>query len=203
MNFTIELAETDSFIHEDGKARLVNVIIRLENKKVFRFPYPAGNEISSLYREAERLIAGERGMTPVADVPSLGTIAYEIRRETDIKLDKQILDAAFSNEIERRDIVRFIGLPDSVDKSLTSLSEELEVGKEYRVLAITKQNNIVTSYDIQDDDSPNKIRLTVPVFTVKLVRKAEKILPKSFPGFELLFKCECGDEGIILAAIHI
>lgn len=185
MTFKIELLEHDGFIHQDGSPRLVTVKVTFEDGRVVRFPYPAQNEISSLYGAAERaagLAREEKAVLPTPQTPLPAVPMTVVAGKPEPVKD---------GEIQRRDTVKFIGKTDKDSPA------ELVTGREYRVIAIEKLNGETVAVGIIDDASPNKIRLDVQPADLVLVQKAPPKPAKLQGAPEIIRKCTCKEDVVL------
>ena len=193
----IELCEDNGFLN-NGKPTLVVLVITNDEGKQIRMPYEANKTIQDLYQDVGKIdsdsvlgmravfgpLGEERLSLPPEFKPALADkLAENIENE-----DRIIIDHA--TRIEREDIVKCTNQKIDMDGNV---NEEIEVGKEYRVIDIIKSRGIVAFYEVLDDALDNKIRIPILPSEVELVSK-HKIKPPKAQMFETTEKCSaCGE----------
>lgn len=181
MNYQIVLAESDAEFQEDRIAKLIIVQVLHDGMLLKRFPYPADRPIASLYEAVDRAMLIVEMKHPEPHAPS------EFYIPTNGKPVQPALTEELLNTIQRRDLVIFTGKSED--------NADLVTGREYRILDLLKSNGLLYAYDIIDDASDSKIRLTVPCGEVKLSKKARPIRETKISNYEMISKCkDCGDE---------
>jgi hypothetical protein len=192
---TIQLCEDDGLFHEGGAPTMVVVLVKFDDGKVKRFPYPADKPIAALYQDI-------RAIEPkIAELPQFEVCAP--LNEGDVLQDlttggqgKVIVKAAVpaviaapkedrSKIIEKEDIVTLVKLNER-DTKFSGTISPLIIGMEYRVVQrygmfhpIT-QKYLAESYDVVDDTSPSGLeRMRVfPDEVVLTSKRLSKIIDK-------------------------
>lgn len=181
--------EEDNGLLNDGKPTLVVLVI--DGKT--RIPYEATKTIQELYIDARKY------KDEPADVvnPLKGFVkgASEAMARDRATFDDKIIDAVKLDEIEREDIVKCIKQEKDIDGNV---NEEIEVGKEYRVIDIYKSQGKLAYYEVLDDAENGKIRIPILPREVELVRK-HIIQPRRSTIPDMIKKCgACGEQNAIL-----
>jgi hypothetical protein len=159
----IELCEDNSFLN-DGKPTLVVLVITHDNGGQVRIPYEATKTIQELYADVRKMKNPDNSVKVV-----------EVERKEDTKprdIVGDLIVDAFGG-IEKEDIVKCIHLEPDLDGNT---NDELELGKEYRVLSILKSKGVKIGFEVIDDDTKMRIQGLTKEFA--LVRKHEKPPPK-------------------------
>ena len=163
----IELCEDNGFLN-NGKPTLVVLVI--DDKT--RIPYEATKTIQELY----------------VDVAKLAPAECSVVKEEIVSEPVAVVE---SKDIEREDIVKCVRLEKDLDGNV---NEEIEIGKEYRVIDIIKAQGKLVCYEVLDDSKNDKIRIPIRPDEVELVRKHFKKKPRR-QSFEIIKKCaECKEE---------
>lgn len=207
----IELCEDNGFLN-DGKPTLVVLVI--DGK--YRIPYEASKTIQELYVDVKKIL-DLRSEKKLDDIPPSIFIDKNVWKnlpdsrirktldETIIVEDvtkhpseiKEILMSDFrkSNEIEREDIVKCV----KIHPRDPGADCDLIVGNKYRVININKVNKQVSSYEVIDDESVNKIRIpTLPDEVELFSKRVLKPPSQSKQVFEIIEKCDsCREENVL------
>lgn len=175
----IELMEGDGFLYEDGKAR--NVIVVIDGK--LQFPFSATASIQDLYEAVKKMPLNlpSRSLEPLNLKPGAVDIPAEVFKSS------PGIAPGKANEIERLDIVRYVGKPDE--------EGDLIPGELYLVQDIIKENGQLMGYAILNEKIPTPIRLTVAFMDVILIAKHGPP-PVKINVFEMMYMCPapCGKE---------
>lgn len=212
----IELCEDNGFLHDDGKPTLATVIVTLDNGKQVKFPYEANRMIQQLYEDirnkiglapaplnlpipfnnenTQKMPIGGELLRCADEWHTIGHTAYE-QKHGAYPRSCPSCTSCFnppprSNEIEREDIVECVLVvprDNGIDDDLIP-----KIGSKYRVIALIKQNKVLTYYEVLDDKADNKIRMPLFPQEVKLFCKAVP-QPRRKQVFEITKKCECGE----------
>lgn len=185
---TIQLCEDDGLFHEGGAPTMVVVLVKFDDGKVKRFPYPADKPIAALYQDI-------RAIEPkIAELPQF--TASQPLKEGDVLQDlttggqgKMVIAAPAavtikpkedkSNIIEKEDIVTLVKLNDRETKFSGTVCP-LVVGMDYRVVQRygmfhpVTQKYLAESYDVVDDTSPGGLE-RMRVFPDEVVLKSKRL----------------------------
>jgi len=168
----IELTD-DNGVLNGGKPTLVVLVI--DGKT--RIPYEATKTIQELYCDVANL----------TQLPASVEIIEEI-----VKPEPVVSDCS---DIEREDIIKCVRLEKDLDGNV---NEEVEIGKEYRVIDIIKLQGALVCYEVLDDAKDDKMRIPVRPDEVELVRKHFKKKPRR-QLYEITKKCaECREDNSLL-----
>lgn len=196
----IQLCEDDGMLHEDGKPRLVVLMVQTDDGKTHRIPYQADHTITELYETVRR-------------VCSIKTLVYEhdfrnaVRDlATDLPPQEPAVGDAGSpqpatnrsNTIEREDVVECVKIKIDESGSPIERDEPVVVGKEYRVINIIRnKDRSVGMYEVLDDESNNKIR--IPCFPEEIVLKKKYVPgpPRKMIFDEKVTCPACASENVI------
>jgi len=194
----IELCEDNGLLN-DGKPTLVVLVIDGKH----RIPYEASKTIQELYVDAAKFkdnVPGVLNLNPQNVTVPLNLDAANIQftpyPPTDIRSKDYVNHttqggSSFDNlNIEKEDIVKCI----KVHPRDKGADVDLEVGNEYRVIFIKKQNGKVSSYDLMDDNSTVQFIITCLPDEVELLRKRKvKTNPVKTDYKQEIMKCDqCG-----------
>lgn len=167
----IELCEDNGFLN-NGKPTLVVLVI--DGKT--RIPYEATKTIQELYFEVANL----------SQAPAVCEI---------VKEEPKVVEVAESKDIEREDIVKCVRLEKDLDGNV---NEDVEIGKEYRIIDIIKVQGNLACYEVLDDNKDDKIRIPIRPDEVELVRKHFKKKPRR-QSYEITKRCaECKEDNSLL-----
>lgn len=180
----IELCEDNGMLN-DGVPTLVVLVVDGRH----RIPYEATKTIQELYQDASKLVDN-----PIV----LSTKDITLPLITDPALmGEAVWINPKSKEIERNDIVTCIEIIKDVDGNEPE-GRDLELGKEYRIMDIYKQDGKVTYYDVLDDAKDNKIRIPCFPKEIRLFKKhVKKTNPVKTNYFQHEFKCDCGEKTVL------
>jgi hypothetical protein len=142
------------------------------------FPCPADVTIGEFY---------ERVMKSPVVAPTALARPLEIRPGG---IDKPLVLKGPWEAIGKNDIVRFIA------QVAPEAETDLVTGNLYRVIGIHKQGGVVSAYDVVDDNSPTRIRMTVSPDMIQFERKAIPMIPK-LSVFETTETCACGEKVVL------
>jgi hypothetical protein len=198
---TIQLCEDDGLFHEGGAPTMVVVLVKFDDGKVKRFPYPADKPIAALYQDI-------RAIEPkIAELPQF-TASHPLQ-EGDVLQDltaggqgKVIVKAPVvapapkddrSKIIEKEDIVTLVKLNER-DTKFSGTVSPLILGMDYRVVQRygmfhpVTQKYLAESYDVVDDEAPGGLeRMRVfPDEVVLKIKRLSEIVPKVFSVEEIL-----------------
>lgn len=205
----IILCEDDSMFH-DGVPTLVVLVVKFDDGKQKRIPYPADRTISALYEDLQS-IAPQVAQGPT--VPVEEELYGESPHLTEfLKSKVQITGKAIeenikvhpvpkrsvdkSNIIEKEDIVTLVKLDEGRNKDATCL---LIVGQEYRVISVASDNitmpghndvtRVVRGYDVVDDQADRQERTRVLPNEVALARKRTAPVIAKVIAIEEILNC--------------
>lgn len=195
----IQLCEDDGDFHEGGIPQLVVLVVKFNDGKQKRIPYPAEKTIAALYQDlnaiaskvaesTQRLVIDE--IEPLEEiktasesqVKSLSVGLSDVNKgQSKVKEDK-------SNVIEKEDIITLIKL-NPRDTVYSGTMSPLIVGMDYRVLAVLGPKiptpdgkgirTVVQGYEVIDDQAPTPERMIVTPDEVQLKNKRlSKIIEK-------------------------
>lgn len=171
----IELTDSNGCIQPDGIPTLVILLI----DGMRRIPYPADRTIQQLYYDVQKL---NKDATGPHGQGSVGEVAPQ-------QLPPPLQDL---NTIQREDIVKCVKMRPRDPGS----NQDLKVGDEYRVVEIISKNKIVEGYELIDDNSDFRMRITVTPDEIELVRKAPPKKPREM-NFQITKNCECGEINVL------
>lgn len=185
----IQLCEDDGDFH-GGTPQLVVLVVKFDDGKTKRIPYPAEKSIAALYQDLRAIApqvedqrvdlmsyAEAKGIATaktVADNIALSITPPVFNKPPLVKVDK-------SNEIEKEDIVTLIKL-NPRDLQFSGMNSPLLIGMDYRVIEIfgprISINGILkqmpNSYDVIDDHAATPERMRV--FPDEIVLKSKRVL---------------------------
>lgn len=190
----ISLQEDDGIFH-DGVPQIVVLVVKFDDGKVKRIPYPAEKTIAALYQDLAA-IAPQVAAAPQAVIDAPGSLEeVHVRAAAAVKEanapPKPLVDK--SRVIEKEDIVT-MSMMHERDKGSTCL---LVVGMDYRVIEVIGprvtlpgRNDItqlIQGYDVIDDTAatPERMRVFPDEITLKSKRISE-IIPKASQVEEIL-----------------
>ncbi len=180
----IELCNDNGFLFNNGVPTLVVLVV---NGKT-RIPYEATKTIQELYQDVQKLNDSKEPSQYEKDCyvdPTKETPAQTFWKQAEQK---------FSHVIEREDIIKCTNLMKDIDGNV---NENVEIGKEYRVIDIHKQNGKLTYYDILDDSADTKHRIQILPSEIELVRKHVKQPPRSVVP-QMTVKClSCNEVNVV------
>lgn len=183
----IQLCEDDGDFH-GGTPQLVVLVVKFDDGKTKRIPYPAEKSIAALYQDL-RAIAPQVGDQKV-DITSYA----EAKGQAGVNTIKETFKAAYeppspnktpltktdkSNVIEKEDIVTMVKLNER-DTVYSGMQSPLMVGMDYRVIEIFGKhhpvtgNRMVNGYDVIDDTAATPERMRV--FPDEIVLKSKRVL---------------------------
>lgn len=178
----IEICEDNGFMN-DGIPSLVVLLVTLDNGKQTRIPYQADRTIQELYHDINKINVSEFKISSIMPF-----------KQAEMPLESTILKkegvSKNNNRIEREDIVKVTNLRLDLDGNP---NPELEVGNEYRVINIIKDNGSVKYYELMNDVKNDKMRIPCFPSEVELVRKFVPPPPRREGIFEITKKCLCGE----------
>lgn len=193
----ITLCEDDGIFFE-GVPKNVIIMVKFDDGKQIRLPYPADKSISALYEDLSAIASKVTTSSVSQSMPVLERIQPAVMERvgkvaTDI-LSKSTSDK--SNVIEKEDIVTVTQLDPGRDKDATC---DLVVGQEYRVISVIStsvtlpgQNELTKipqGYDVVNDKGARPERTRVFPHEVQLTRKrTSPIIAKELNVSEIL-KC--------------
>ena len=170
----IELCEDNGFLN-NGKPTLVVLVI---DGKI-RIPYEATKTIQELYVDVQKM--NSQPVTTTTAIPF-------------VFVEDEPIQIFTNNEIEREDIIKCHRLEKDVDGNV---NDDLEIGKEYRVIDIYKSAGKVTYYELLDDEKDDKIRIPCLPSEIELVKKHEIKEPKK-QIFDTIVTCDGCKEQVAL-----
>lgn len=195
----IQLCEDDGLFH-DGIPTLVVLVIKFDDGKTKRIPYPADRTISALYEDLNSIApqVAELPQEPINDFEktyreTVNVLANRIQRNEALEANKNNSKIDKSNIIEKEDIVTMVKMHER-DKGATC---DLIVGNDYRVMecigprvTLPGRNDItqmIEGYDVIDDHAPIQRRLRVfPDEIVLKSKRLSKIIEKVIAVEEIL-----------------
>lgn len=165
----IELCEDNGFMN-DGQPTLVVLVVTRDDGKQVRIPYEAGKTIQQLYIDVQKVNVTKE------DIKTVYPENFPLQ-EPESNFKKLVVRPPpyedRSNQIEREDVIKCIKLHPREDDS-----NDLAVGKEYRIIDIAKKNGVLSYYEVLDDASDTKIRITMLPDEVELVKKFVRPPPR-------------------------
>ncbi len=180
----IQLCEDDGLFH-GGVPQIVILLVKFDDGKTKRIPYPADKTISALYQDLQAIApqVAEASQTVIEEitVEQIAQIPIEVERlSKDIKprLTPYVVDK--SNVIEKEDIVTLIKL-NPRDTTYSGTESPLVVGMDYRVIKVIGPKiptpdgkgikQIIQGFEVIDDHAPTPERMVVTVDEVQLKSK--------------------------------
>lgn len=195
----IQLCEDDGDFHEGGIPQLVVLVVKFDDGKQKRIPYPAEKSIAALYQDLKAIASkvSESTQRLVIDEIQLleeikSSSQYQVKNFSEglSKENKQHPAAKEdkSNVIEKEDIITLIKL-NPRDTVYSGTMSPLIVGMDYRVLAVLGPKiptpdgkgirTVVQGYEVIDDHAPTPERMIVTPDEVQLKSKRlSKIIEK-------------------------
>lgn len=175
----IELCEDNGSLSAEGKPTLVILVITKDDGKQIRVPYQANKKISDLYVDARKLAINK-------DIESIEQFVSQQKEHS----SQVILDSSNNKEIQREDIVTCIRQEKDIDGNV---NDEIEIGKQYRVIDIIKKAGKILYYEVLDDAKGDRIRVPILPSEVELTKKFVRTNPPRKEVFEITKKCTCGE----------
>lgn len=179
---TISLCEDDG-IFFGGKPRNVVLSIVFDDGRKLRVPYSADKSISEMYEDLGKINENKKIVIKNIFSDYAVAIADSSIRTIENKVTESLANK--NNTIEKEDIVKCIKVEDR-GKGATV---DIVVGGEYRVIKITKQNGMITSYDVVDDTADTRRRIYVMPHEVEFLRKRVAPVFKEIGSPEEIFPC--------------
>lgn len=201
----IILCEDDGMFH-DGVPTLVVLVVKFDDGKQKRIPYPADRTISALYQDLISIAPQVAQLhTPAVEINDLSheellVKISEIPKQVEVLSKdmpsrlRQAIDK--SNIIEKEDIVTLIKLDEGRNKDATCL---LVVGNEYRVISVAADrvtlpgndfiSTVVRGYDVVDDKADRQERTRVFPNEVSLARKRTAPIIAKVSAIEEILAC--------------
>lgn len=182
----IELCEDNGTLSAEGKPTLVILVITRDDGKQIRVPYQANKKISDLYVDARNLAIKQ-------DIATIESIVQDPAKDVQglfTAIVKDVVDTKFANTIQREDIVTCVRQEKDIDGNV---NEEIEVGKQYRVIEIVKKAGKVIYYEVLDDAKGDRIRIQILPSEVELFKKYVRTTPPRKEVFEITKTCDCGE----------
>lgn len=179
----IMLCEDDSMFH-NGVPTLVVLLVKFDDGKQKRIPYPADRTIAALYQDlvsiAPQVAQDAQQSTFFSEediaVRELKTLIPEVK----LKVAANHINATLVNSsiIEKEDIVTLVRLDENRDKRASC---DLVIGQEYRVISVISTGvtmpgqdqitKIAQGYDVVNDKGDRPERTRVFPHEVALLRK--------------------------------
>lgn len=196
----ITLCEDDG-IFFDGVPRNVVIVVKFDDGKQKRLPYPADKTISALYQDlatiAPQVVQHDLQGPIAAEFNEDARIVLGPRKtalESTTKVHAPLIDK--SKIIEKEDIVTLIRLDEGRSKDATCL---LVVGQEYRVIEVKSTgvtlpgrddiSRIVQGYDVVDDHADRQERTRVFPHEVELKEKRRSTIVPVIHKIEEILPC--------------
>lgn len=194
----IQLCEDDGLFHEGGVPTMVVIMVKFDDGKTKRFPYPADKPISALYMDlnavAPRVEDQKIEISPLQEA-KMGImiktvednfIAAVVKDQEQRRLVPAAIDK--SNIIEKEDIVTLIKL-NPRDTVYSGTMSPLMVGMDYRVITVIGPKiptadgkgirQVIQGFEVIDDTAPTPERMVVTPDEVQLKSKRlSKIIEK-------------------------
>lgn len=197
----ITLCEDDGIFFQ-GVPRNVVIVVKFNDGKTIRIPYPADKFISSLYEDLKNIapivIGDDQIHTEMqaAMVEAIPMIQNKVNVVLKPLMENHKKDT--SNVIEKEDIVTLIKLDEGRDPNATC---DLQLGHDYRVLSVKSTQIgdesggtrvIVHSYEVVDDNSKRPERTMVLPHEIVLKSKRQSpIIKKELSVSEILPCSHC------------
>lgn len=204
----IQLCEDDGFLY-DGNPKLVVLLIQTDDGKTHRIPYPANQTITQLYNDVRKIGArNTRQLTAAPVTPeqfkktldAIQNLATEdaVKQTQRPSGPEDVAPTGQAGVIEREDIVECVAIKKDLDGNAIERDAPVNVGSEYRVIAIIRnRERAVLAYEVLDDVSDNKIRIPMFPEEVRLKRKFTPG-PKRRMIFEERYPCQnCAEENAL------
>ena len=205
----IQLCEDDGDFHDAGIPQLVVLVVKFDNGKTKRIPYPAEKTIASLYQDlksiapqyeykpSEDLVFHEVA-TPINLEPAV--VAPKEPTKDKVPSEQRATRAPaedLSNVICKEDIITLIKLNPREFQSGTV--SPLIVGMDYRVLKVIGPTiptpdgkgikKIIQGFDVIDDTAPTPERMVVTPDEVQLKSKRLSQVIKKTQAVEEMLPC--------------
>lgn len=204
----ITLCEDDGILH-GGTPQIVVVVVKFDDGKMRRLPFPAKDSIATLYEKLNSIAPQVAALAPVR--LDIGLVDYSPNNQGSRPSDapssqnkpqlaespKPIKD--MSTTIEKEDVVTCIRVDEGRDKEATCM---LMLGQDYRVLKVHQstvtlpgQNEVsklVRGYDVIDDKAATPERIYVfPHEVVFKHKRVSQVIPLERKVEELLLCPHC------------
>ncbi len=200
----IQLCEDDGLFHEGGIPTMVVLVVKFDDGKTRRIPYPADKSIAALYHDLNYIApkVAEAPQQEFISLPEIESTVYS-RPSTDKEVFESLKNPPKknwedkSNIIEKEDIVTLVKLNPRTD-TYSGTESPLMVGMDYRIIAVMGPKiptsdgkgiqTIVKGYEVIDDHAATPERMVVTPDEVQLkskrlskvitkVSRVEEILP--------------------------
>lgn len=201
----IQLCEDDGLFHEGGTPQIVILLVKFDNGKAKRIPYPAEKTIAALYQDlraiAPQVEQGPQENLSIQDIQLEQTEALkqampliEAKYKDVIETLRTISDK--SNTIEKEDIVTLVKM-NPRDTVYSGTISPLIIGMDYRVLAVLGPKiptpdgrgirQVIQGFEVIDDNAATPERMIVTPDEVVLKNKRmSKIIEKVSTVEEIL-----------------
>lgn len=205
----IQLCEDDGLFHEGGVPTMVIIMVKFDDGKTKRFPYPADKPISALYQDLNHI-------APIVSQSPLELIIADFKDEREQALKealpfikakaeatvakiKENIDR--SNIIEKEDIITLVKL-NPRDTVFSGTISPLIIGMDYRVIAVLGPKiptpdgkgirQVIQGFEIIDDHAATPERMIVTPDEVQLKNKRlSKIIEKVSTVEEIIACPDC------------
>lgn len=196
----IQLCEDDGFLH-DGKPELVVLMIKTDDGKTHRIPYPASRTIEELYIDARKLSTDKLNSKPEPFTDAIKSLASSDQDGIPETSDDKPLYLApnpNANTIEREDRVVCVKIKKDMDGNDIERDVPIVVGNEYRVINIIRaKDGGILVYEVLDDESQNKIRIPCFPEEIFLARKFVPGPPRKMVFEEVVTCTRCNEQTAI------
>lgn len=209
----IQLCEDDGLFHEGGIPTMVIILVKFDDGKTKRIPYPADKPISALYQDLRAIEPQIKESSELKAIKSLESfIPIEEQMSTDrpgihqedasnatpsvIKQPSTAVKQDRSHVIEKEDIITLIKL-NPRDTVYHGTLSPLIIGMDYRVIAVLGPKiptpdgkgirQVIQGFEVLDDHAATPERMIVTPDEVQLKSKRlSKIIEKTTAVEEIL-----------------
>jgi hypothetical protein len=196
----IQLCEDDGLFH-DGVPQIVILVVKFDDGKTKRIPYPADKTISALYQDLNAIAPQVAEAPPevIEDIVVMGGMADKPKEHiaTFTNRPQPKAQEDLSNVICKEDIVTLIKLNPREFQSGTV--SPLIVGMDYRVLKVIGPTiptpdgkgikKIIQGFEVIDDRAPTPERMVVTPDEVQLKSKRLSQVIKKTQSVEEMLPC--------------
>lgn len=206
----IQLCEDDGLFHEGGVPQIVVLMVKFDDGKTKRIPYPADKTIAALYQDlnaiAPKVVSSPDVVFPPEEIREemAEALDIQVKKAQDLivgKKPKLTPDIDKSNIIEKEDIITLIKL-NPRDTVFSGTISPLIVGMDYRVLAVLGPKiptpdgkgirQVIQGFEVIDDHAATPERMIVTPDEVQLKNKRlSKIIEKVSAVEEILPCPDC------------
>lgn len=198
----IQLCEDDGLFH-GGVPQIVVLMVKFDDGKTKRIPYPADKTISALYQDLNAIapVVAESVPEIIEDIVIMGGLEGKPKKHIATFTNRPVEEKTLvgkSNTIEKEDIVTIVKLHERKD-NFSGTESPLMIGMDYRVIKVMGPTiptpdgkgvkKVVQGYEIIDDTAPTPERMIVYPDEVQLKNKRLSQVIKKVQAIEEMLPC--------------